>query len=219
MSALSQLNMLDASELVWPLTFRYVAQGGRGWTSWEISVDAPGLNGLHDESVALGSQLWASSIATAITSSVDLVYFDYVIHKVAPLPSISGGGGYSGRLSGTPAPRDKSCCISFNTEHMDSYGRRRHYLYGMPFNWQDGQLLTPRGWDGAMQYAFLLAMGLSASYSGGTLQHLIAYWNVVPSTLDNLLGVGFRRVASYNVFQYVEKAPDLSDSLWPPTAP
>lgn len=218
MSALSGLRMLGASDLSWPITYRFVAQGGRGFTSWEMSVDAADLAGKHDESVALGRLLFSATIATAICSSVALVYYDYIIHKEAPLGSIAPGGGAHGRLFSTPAPRNKSAVVGFVTEHDDRFGRARHYLYGMPFNWQDGDFLTDRGWDGAIAYAHTLALGMSAVFSGGQLQHLIAYWGVIPATLDNLLGVGFRRVASYNVFQHVDKAPEISENLWPPRA-
>jgi hypothetical protein len=219
MSALSMLKMLGADELTWPATYRYVCQGGGGWTSWEITVDVPAFNGLHDETVALGSRLWDASIATAICSSIDLVYFDYMIHKESPAASIAGGFTNSGRLFGLPAPRRSSGVLTFNTHHDDQYGRRRHYLYGMPNNWQDANGLTSRGWDGCMAYAQLLAMGLSSHFGAGMMQLLVAYWNVVPVTLDNLYGVGFRRVASYNVFQHTDKAPDLPSTSWPPIAP
>lgn len=217
MSSLATLQMLGLDDVVWPVTYRFVAQGGRNWTSWEMTVDAFGLNGMRDESIALGPRLFDSTIATAICTSVDLVYFDYLIHKLAPAPSIGGGGFHRGHIFSTPAPRDKTACLTFNTGHGDTFGRRRHYLYGMPINWQDGALLTNRGWDGCMAYAHMLSMGMSGQFIGGDLQHLIAYWNVVPQTPTNFWGIGFRRVTSYNVFQYVEKAPELSTELWPPT--
>jgi hypothetical protein len=217
MPTLSQLSMLAAADITWPISYRFVAAGGTNFTSWEISVDAPGLNGMHDESVALGPEIFSNTIATAICSSIDLVYFDYVIHRLSPIPSIGSGGSKRGRIFGTPAPRIKSACIGFNTGHSDSFGRRQHYLYGMPFNWQDGAMLTERGWDGAMGYAHLLAMGMQKHFIDGNLQHLIAYWGVIPAEVGNFWGVGFRRVTSYNVFQYVDKAPELSENLWPPS--
>jgi len=215
--SLAQQQMLSPDDLVWPITYRFVAAGGSGFTSWEMTVEAADLNGLHDESVALGPALFKSTIATAICASISLVYFDYLIHKLSPAASIGGGGFNHGLQIGTPAPRDKSAAITFNTGHMDTNGRRRHFLYGMPFNWQNGSLLTDRGWDGAMNYAFLLAMGLQNHTFDGQLQHLIAYWHAIPPVVGNFYGVGFRRVTSYNVYQYVDKAPDLSDGLWPPS--
>lgn len=217
MSALSQLDMLGVDDLTWPITYRYVVAGGRGWTTWELSVDVPKLNAKIDESIQYGIQFFNATIATAICTSIDLVYFDYFLHKGAAVPGIFGPGEGRGKLFSTPAPRDKSAVISFNTGHMDKWGRRRHFLFGMPFNWQDGNLLTERGWDGAMHYAQLLAISLNAHFIGGDLQHLVAIWNVLPHTLDNPFGVAFRRVTSYNVFQYVDKAPDISEDLWPPT--
>lgn len=218
MPTLSGLKMLSSDDLVWPITYRYVAQGGRGLTSWELTVDVPSLEGDRDHSIALGIPLFNNTIATAICTSIDLLYFDYVIHKFSPIPGISGSGGARGLRFGTPAPRTKTACLTFNTEHSDSYGRRQHYLYGMPFTWQDGDFLTGSGWSGAMGYAHLLATGMHSHFSSGSMQHLIAYFGVVPPAVGNFWGVGFRRVASYNVFQYVDKAPELSASLWPPSA-
>jgi hypothetical protein len=219
MSSLSQLRMLGIDDLTWPVTYRYNCQGGSGWTSWEMSVDVPALNGLKDETIALGDRLFASTIATAICSSIDLVYYDYTIHKLGPAVSIAGGFSTGGRQFGTPAPRNHSGVVGFNTEHDDSYGRRRHYLFGMPNNWQDANGLTDRGWDGCMNYAHLLAMGLSGAFGAGMMQLLIAYWGVLPFSVPNVFGVAFRRVASYNVFQHTDKAPDGHNLLWPPTAP
>lgn len=187
--------------------------------SWEISVDVPVFNGLVDESRALGSALWANTVATATCSSLVLLYYDYLIHKASPAVSIAGGFGNNGRIPLTPAPRNKSGVLSFNTHHDDGYGRRRHYLYGMPNNWQDQNGLTSRGWDGCMAYAHLLAIGLQNHSGAGLMQHLIPYWNVVPASIDNLFGVAFRRVLSYNVFQHTDKAPDVFTTLWPPVAP
>lgn len=216
MSALSQIRMLDFDDLYWPLTFRFVCGGARGYTSWEMTVDAPQLNGKHDESLDFGTALWSASIATAITRSINLLYYDYVIWKEAPGPSIGSGGGVKGRRIGTPAPRDKSGVLTFNTGHDDRWGRRRHYLYGMPFEWQDANGLTEKGWDGLMGYGHMLSMALSAGEAGGGLQLLNTYWGVIPPTVGNFWGVGFRRVTSYNVFQHTDKAPDLSEQLWPP---
>jgi hypothetical protein len=209
--------MLDITDLVWPVTYRWVVSHPTGFSSWEISVDAFNLNGKHDETVALGSRLFNATIATAICTSTRLEYYDYFIYKEAPAPSLTGGAGATGKLFGTPAPRRSSAVVTFNTGHSDSYGRRQHALYGMPYAWQDGTFLTERGWDGVMGYAHLLAMGLQGQHFAGELQHLIAYWHVLPLSVPNFFGVAFRRVTSYNVFQYVEKAPELSTGLWPPT--
>lgn len=185
--------------------------------SWELSVDVPVFNGLHDETVKLGLELWNYTIATAISSSVVLLFMDYAIHKEQPAVSIAGGFGSHGQRFETPAPRSKSGVLSFNTHHDDGNGRRRHYLYGMPNNWQGTNGLTSRGWDGCFAYAHLLAMGLQSHSGAGNIQHLLAYWNVLPVTLDNLYGVAFRRVLSYNVFEHTDKAPDQFTTLWPPT--
>lgn len=209
--------MIGIDDLSWPVSYRFNLQSGSGPMSWETTVDVPAFNGLHDETVALGLQLFNYTIATAICSSVVLLYYDYLIHKEGPAVSIAGGFGGGGRLFGTPAPRNKSGVLTFNTEHDDKNGRRRHYLYGMPFNWQDANGLTSRGWDGCMGYGHLLAMGLQAHSGAGNLQQLIAYWNVLPSTIGNVYGVAFRRVLSYNVFQHTDKAPDQFTPLWPPT--
>jgi len=217
MPTLSELKMIGIDDLTDPITYRFIGQGGRGWTSWEISVDAPGMLGTTEMETPLGPLLFQASIATAITSSIDLVYYDYIYHKRSPAVGLGAGGGARGIRSGTPAPRDKSGVLTFGTDHDDKYGRRRHYLYGMPYNWQDGNLLTDRGWDGCMGYAHLLAAGMHSRWIGGDFQHLIAYWNVLPASVPNVFGVAFRYVRSYNVFQYVEKAPELSETLWPPT--
>lgn len=217
MPTLESLKMISMDDLAWPVSFRFVAQGARNWTSWEMTVDIPAFVGKGDETKAIASTLFSASIATAICSSVSVVYIDYLIHKANPGASILGPNFARGRRFGTPAPRDKSGVIGFNTEHDDSYGRRRHYLYGMPFDWQDENGLTSRGWDGCMQYAQLLTMGLSAHFGAGEMQLLLAYWGVVPATINNFWGVGFRRVVSYNVFQYTDRAPELSADLWPPT--
>jgi hypothetical protein len=217
MPSLAELQMLDVSDLVWPVTYRWVVSHPTGFSSWEISVDAFNLNGHHDETVALGGRLFTASIATAICTSTRLEFFDYFIHKTMAAPSISGGAGLTGKLFGTPAPRRSSAALTFNTGHSDSYGRRQQYLYGMPNAWQDGAFLTNAGWDGVMGYAYLLAMGLQGQHFAGELQHLIPYWHVLPTSVPNFFGVAFRRVTSYNVFQYVEKAPELSTGLWPPT--
>lgn len=217
MSAETIKRMLAIDDLTWPVTFRYVAAGGRGMTSWEISVDVPGFDGKVDETKALAVPLFSASIATAICTSVDLVWVDYIIHRNAPGAGILGGGFAGGRRFGTPAPREKSGVLSFNTEHGDKYGKRRHYLYGMPIDWQDENGLTSKGWDGAMGYAHLLTMGLSGHFGAGQMQMLLAYWDVVPRTVGNFYGVAFRRVVSYNVFEHTDKAPELSTDLWPPT--
>jgi len=182
-----------------------------------MSVDAPTLNGKPDESVALGRWLFDFSIATAICSSIDLVYYDYFLHKVHAVPSIAGGLGARGHLSGTPAPRARSGVVGWNTDHADRDGRKRHYLYGMPRTWADENGLTSAGWDGVMGYAHLLAMGLQGHFGHGQMQLLIPYWNVIELDLGNFFGVAFRRVASFNVFQHTDKAPGISEDLWPPS--
>jgi len=208
--------MLGLDDLTWPCTYRFNCQSGSGPMSWELSVDIPAFNGLPDESRAIGGAIWNSTVATATTSSLVLLYYDFLIHKAGPAVSIAGGFGLSGRQFGTPAPRNKSGVLTFNTHHGDRYGNRRHYLYGMPNNWQDANGLTSRGWDGCMAYAHLLAMGLQAHNGAGMMQHLIPYWNVVPADINNLFGVAFRRVASYSVYQHTDKAPDQFTTLWPP---
>ena len=160
MSDAAALKMEEISDFSWPISYRFIAQGNRGYTSWEISVDAPFLNGHHDESVALGASLWSASIATAISRSVVLLYYESLIHKEAPIPGIASGGGARGRRFDLPAPRDRSGVITFNTHHADAYGRRRHYLYGMPNAWQQERRLTSTGLDGMMGYAHLLAIGM-----------------------------------------------------------
>lgn len=217
MSDATALRVLEASDLTWPVTYRFNCQGGGRLMSWEMSVDAFALNGLHDETVALGPALFTASIATAISSSISLLYYDFLIHKESPAPSIGGGAFAGGRQFALPAPRAKTGVIALETGIDDERGYRRHYLNGMPNNWQDENGLTSRGWDGAMAYAHLLCMGMSGSLLGGQLQLLLAYWNILPRTIDNFFGVGFRRVTSYSVFQYTEKAPGTGEAIWPPT--
>lgn len=209
-------NMLRIDDITWPVTYHFVASSGSGFFSWELSFDIPSLNTLEEETKAYGGEVWKASIATAICSSVRLEYWETLMHKVSPAAGIGVDAGARGRIIATPAPRDHTAIIGFNTDHADSFGRRRFYLYGMPHSWYGPNGLSEAGWTGAMGFAHLLAIGCSHHFGAGLQQLLLPYWNVIPADLGNIYGVAFRRVSSYNVFQFDERAPDANLTLWPP---
>lgn len=215
MPSLTSLEMLGTADLTWPISFRYVMLGSHGWTQTDLSVDAPDLNGNHDASIAVGARLWRAAVATATTTSTQLAYFLCVIWKLSPFAELGSSLFTSGVHFGSSAPRARSGVLITHTGHADDYAARRTFAFGMPSAWQNGDTLTSAGWDNLLMLAHAQAMGLSAAYLGGGLQLLHMYPNVVPSSVENLTGVGFRRVTAWRVCEYVDKAPDFSDALWP----
>lgn len=178
-------------------------------------MDVPPLNGLHDESVAIASRLWAAIVAPATTINVSLVYSEVIVWKLAPLPELVGSPGYTGLHGGAAAPRDRCAVTVFHTGHPDDFAARRYFHFGMPATWRDGDLISSAGWDNVMAWAQAVAMATAAAFVGGTMQQLLMYPGVVDQTPENLLGVAFRRVSSLRVCHYLDKAPDLSLGLWP----
>lgn len=207
--------MLDPDELVWPVSVRYHLRSGFGLTSQVLHFDVPGLNGDIPHTRSLINVLWLSAIAPAITRSVRLDWYEYVIWKSAPLPQIGAPFNSRGNRFDTPARRDDTGVLLLESGHRDDYGSRRLFAAGMPIGWSNSGLLTEAGWDGLMDWAFLITMGMSAYFSGGSLQLLLGYPGFMPPTVENLTGMQFRLATSIRVCQYTDRAPDEGPAIWP----
>lgn len=216
MSSLEALAMLPADTFNDPVSYHYEMRCPWGLMALDLTVDIKIL--INDVSyyAAIGEHLWRSAIATAITTGVSLDTFFYVRWLAAPLampavPSLSTRG----RIHATGAGRGHCPIVLMHSGHADNYAARRITLPATPIAWQEDGILTPRGWDELMAWAQGVRMGLAADDIGGDLQHLIAYPHVVEPTIENLNGVGFRRVTHLKVLQFTDKAPDLPSGLWP----
>lgn len=205
---------LTLDDLVWPLSARYHITTPFGSTQHELHVDAPGLNGDEQHSLALLPALWAASIATAISFRCRINFFEYVIWKARPLPQIGISDGARGSRFETPAGREESGVLLFHTGHADNYAARRVFAAGMPRNWQSQGLLTERGWDGMMQWAHMMSMGMSSYFNGGQVQLLLAYPGLIPPKPENITGIAFRLVTDIRVCQYTDKAPEGTVAPW-----
>lgn len=210
------LGMMEVADLNDPVSFRYEMLTSFGLVAAELSVDVK-IN-INDNSYypKIGLSLWSASIATAISRDVRLDLMWWVRWRsgslalpVAP-PMLSRG-----RQTGTPAGKAHTATVMMHTGHSDNLAARRLYLPSTPLTWQSGGMLTDRGWDSLMTWAQGVKMGLAGDELGGDLQHLIAYPHVADVTIENLTGVGFRRVTHLKVLQYTDKCPDFDGGLWP----
>lgn len=216
MPSVEQLGMLEAGDFNDPVSYRFEMRAPFGLIAAELTVDIKIL--INDASYygTIGESLWSASIATAISTAVSLDLVWFVRWRASPLalphvPSFARRG----RQSGSPIGKAHCPLVVMHTGHSDNYAARRITLPSTPAVWQADGMLTSRGWDSLMAWAQGLRMGLAADDLGGDLQHLIAYPGVVEPTIDNLNGVGFRRVTHLKVLQFTDKAPNFDGGIWP----
>lgn len=207
--------MIALADLQWPVSYRFVTHDGDDFATQEITVDAWKLAGHLPETAAAGPLIWKESIATAMSSSVTLLFCEVMAWRGMAAPGIVAGGFARGHQFTAPAPRERSLVMGFHTGHGDRWGTRRHYLRGIPRGWSTDGLLNSAGWDGCMAYGHILCMGLQHDFISGGFQHLLHWTRVVPFAEENIWGVAFRRVTSYSVCEHVDKAPEYQLGVWP----
>lgn len=215
MPTLGELSMIAPGDLEWPLSFRYNIRTSFGWTQNEIHVNVPAMTDKPDLAPALGWELWRGVVAPATCWSSSVDFMQYVVWHQAPVGLPYVGLENRGTRFETSCSRDQCAVLLLHTGDRDDAAGRRLFLPGMPRTWQADGVLTSRGWDACMELAHGVAMGMNVGTIGAECQLLNAYPGIVPPTVENLGGVGFRRIASLRVCQFVDKAPDQSSAIWP----
>lgn len=207
--------LLTPDQLTWPLSFRFTTQAPWGETRQELSVDAPGLAGSIEGSMALGEELWRRVVAPATSRDVSLLTWDTVVWKLAPVPFTSAPIFAKGLLSRTAAPRADTPVVVMHSGHTDDRGTRRFFLAGSPLEWSHEGVLTNAGKLAAEGWAQMAVMGLCSHLTGSPFVWLLAYPRALPESMLNPSGVAFRRVEFLRVPTLTEKAPDPSGASWP----
>lgn len=207
--------MLAISALQWPCSARYIMQTRFGYTEQTLSFDLIGLGTQPDKTPAVLWALWSLLVAPATVRSTQLAWIEWVAWKQTPLAMPYVGLFAEGRIFERTRSRDQQLVVVLHSGHPDDYAGRRFFLPGTPIGWSDGSMLTRTGFDNGMDMISAWAMGCMAYFCGGEVALLNAYPGVLPPELSNLAGVAFRRVSDLRLCQYVDKAPELSDQLWP----
>lgn len=198
-----------------PCSARYIVQTRFGWTEQTLSFDLLGMNSTPQYiPVALWS-LWTLLVAPATVRSSSLVWMEWVYWKAAPLAQPYVGPFTTGRIVEQTRSRDEQLVLVLHSGHADEYAGRRFFLPGTPAGWSEDGVLTTRGYENGMDMVNAWAMAALAWYCGGTVSLIHAYPGLLPSVPENLAGVAFRLVSDIRLCQYVDKAPELSSSLWP----
>lgn len=199
----------------WPITYRWHVSAPWGLTQQELSIDVPALEGDEGKSRTFGPMLWRTVVAPATTFQTYLVGTDVVCWKglAAPLPHVHVPVG--GVRGGDPCSRENTPQVVLHTGHTDDMARRRFFLAGAPESWVGGRMVTLEGWDELESWWNALGVFARELVPGAPAQLLIAYPNLLPTSVENPTGVGFRKVVTGRGTLHAARAPDPSGASWP----
>lgn len=215
MPSASDLGMIDRGGLFWPCSARYIVQTRFGWTEQTLSFDLFGCQNTPALTPVVLWALWSRLVAPATVRSSSLIWLEWVAWHSTPLAMPYVGPFTQGQIVERTRSRDEQLCIVLHSGHADDYAGRRFFLPGTPIGWSEDGMLTQRGWDNGMNMLNAWAMGALAWYVSGQISLIHAYPGAVDVTTSNLAGVAYRLVSDLRLCQYVDKAPTLSENLWP----
>lgn len=206
----AQLSMLPLTDFLHPITFRYWVGAPWGLTRQALTVNAPNFLGNAEALLRLGRLLWLGVTAPAVTTSVRLELMAIHAWRGSGIGVPQPVAETKGQRTAFTAPREQSPQLLMLTGHPDDDGKRRFFLPGVPRNWVADGLLTPAGWEELMGHARSIIMGLGAEGGAQPLDWLWAYPGALEPTLENPVGVAFRRVRHIRVCYHTDRAPDVS---------
>lgn len=209
------LRMIRLDQLQWPVTYRFMTSSPHGFSSTELTLDMWRMIDRPEETKSAGPLIWERSVALATSRSVRLELVEVMMWKLPTGPQIVDPGDHVGRNALAPSDREHSLIIAMHDNVVDRRSTRRLAIFGFPRVWHRDGVLTSDGWDVGMQLGNVMGMSFSHDYIGGGFQQLHHWTGVEQFSLDNIFGVAFRRVTSWSVCQYVDKAPDYELGLWP----
>lgn len=216
---LESLGMLGPDAFQYPVTGRYVLEAPWGFTSQEITVDAPALASRPDKVADYFRALWTVTIAPAISHDVALVELWTAQWKTLAIPTpIPVTNTYGLRLL-PPAAREHSVQLVLMPDSDNPNLRRRLFLPGVPAGYVGPDFIEGFGWPALLSQARGAFMGLQPLPPAVQTAWLVAYPGAVRPAIGNALGVGFRRVRSVRVCWHVDRAPELPAGIWPPVLP
>lgn len=212
---LSDLGMVGPEAFTWPVSYRFDMSTPFGQTQLELCVDVPGLYDKRKATRLLGPWLWTMVIAPAITRGVVLDTIWSIVWGHAFIPELDAAPiEMRGQHFGSGTPRDDSAQWVLVTGE-DPRWNRRVFLPSVPRSWASGGLLTTSGWENLLEYARAAFMGLQWLAPDPVAQWMVAYPGVVPVSLTNINGVGFRPVKEVRVCWHTDKAPTPPGGPWP----
>lgn len=215
MPSAQDLQMIDRGGLFWPCSARYIVQSRFGYTEQTLSFDLFGCQNTPSLTPVILWDLWTRMVAPATVRSSSLVWLEWVAWHSTPLAMPYVGPFTQGRIVERTRSRDEQLCIVMHSGHADDFAGRRFFLPGTPIGWSEDGVLTQAGWDNGMNMLNAWAMGSLAWYCSGQISLIHAYPGAVDVTTSNLAGVAYRLVSDLRLCQYVDKAPTLSENLWP----
>lgn len=215
MPSAQDLQMIDRGGLFWPCSARYIVQTRFGWTEQTLSFDLFGCQNTPALTPVVLWSLWTRLVAPATVRSSSLVWMEWVAWHSTPLAQPYVGPFTQGTIVEGTRSRDEQLVIVMHSGHADDYAGRRFFLPGTSVAWSENGVLTQRGWDNGMNMLNAWAMGALAWYCSGQISLIHAYPGAVDVTTSNLAGVAYRLVSDLRLCQYVDKAPTLSENLWP----
>jgi len=207
--------LVRLDQLTWPISWRFTISAPWGQYAQVITVEAPELFGEREKSQKLGELVYQSLVASATTFQTRCIYIETVVWRGGSFPWPSSPDQLRGDHFAASTARHDTGVLVLHTGHADGLARRRFYLGGMPSTWTSGRLLNVEGAERLQELARGMIVGLVTGSGHLPMRLLLAY----PRKLDlgGVFGpvVGFRFVEHIRVCQYTERAPDLSEELWP----
>lgn len=208
-------NVLRLSEMVWPISWRWMIQTPFGPTSTVLSVEAPQLEDKPEASARLGKLLYMLAVAPATTMSTHPSFQETVCWKNSDVPFAEGVTQMRGMLLSSTSSREDSAVLVMRTGHPDPRGSRQFHLGGIPASWSSDGMLNETGARQLQTHARGLLAGMVAGVGDLPYRWVIAYPRSVPISGPIGQEVSFRYVQTLRVCQYTSKAPELSGLIWP----
>lgn len=209
------LQLLELSDLIWPLSYRYHLAGPWGGSQVELHVDAPSLWDQAEASAKLGGLLWNNAIAHAISLNVDVVFIERVVWKSSPLPIIGAADGLQGMHPSRTSSNRRNPCMVLHSGHHDGYALHRFTMPGAPRDWHDGSFLTLEGAEQMQTLARGWLMGMGDPVGAYDPVLLICHGRALPGPLEGTYNPGWRKVQHIRVLQHAERLQSPGNLLWP----
>lgn len=212
---LQDLKMTGPADHTWIVSYRWNMTAPFGPTQTEMCVEMPNLVDQAKATRTLGPWLWTFLIAPAISTLVVLDTVESIVWNKALIANVDAPPiEMRGQHFGLGTDRDDSGQWVLDAG-AEKRWNRRVFLPAMPRAWQRDGLLTRSGWENLVEYARAAYMGLQPIYPNPLATWYNAYPGVVPPTLENPLGVGFKPVKEVRVCWHTDKAPLPSGEVWP----